>query len=309
VLVPLDCGSDNLGMIKWLPDVGPADRAVDVAARSLRSRLEAVRAYFRRSVKDPDEPENFHQLRVWTRRSESALSLYADLLPPRRLKRIQKTLRQIRRTAGRVRDCDVFAKRVVGAGEEWPAELRKERKRAHKKLVGLYLRLGRDKQLRRQVENLIDRLRSRNADRTERFADRARSALWPLVNAFFDASPVDASNAAALHKFRLAGKDLRYAMESLAPAFAPPFREDLYPTLASLQEKLGVLNDLASTKERLREQIDETGDPARLSDLRRRLAATGEELVRAGEEFEKNWNPPIRDALRARFAELCGAPG
>jgi CHAD domain-containing protein len=296
-------------MIKWLPDVGPADRAVDVAARSLGSRLEAVRAYFSRSVKDPDEPENFHQLRVWTRRSESALGLYADLLPPGGLKRIQKTLRQVRRAAGRVRDCDVFAKRVVGAGEEWPARLRKERKRAHKKLVALYDRLGHDKRSRRQVEKLVDRLRARNADRTERFADRARSAIRPLVDAFFDASPASAGDAKALHKFRLAGKDLRYAMESLAPAFAAPFRDELYPALANLQERLGVLNDLAATHDRLKLRIEETGDPARLSDLRRRLAAAGEEMVRAREEFEKNWNPSIRDALRARFAELCGAPG
>jgi CHAD domain-containing protein len=296
-------------MIKWLSDVSPADRAVDVAARSLRSRLDAVRAYFRRSVKDPDEPENFHQLRVWTRRAESALSLYEDLLPPRQLKRLRKTLRQVRRAAGRVRDCDVFAKRIVGKGEEWPKKLRKERKRAHQKLVALYDRLGRDRRLRRQVEKLIDRLRARNADRTERFADRAQTAIRPLVEAFFEASPASASDADALHKFRLAGKDLRYAMESLAPAFAPPFRDELYPALASLQERLGVLNDLASTQERLRERIDESGDPARLSDLRRRLAATGEELVRAREEFEKSWTPATRDALRARFTELCGGPG
>jgi len=296
-------------MIKWLPDVGPADRAVDVAARSLRSRLDAVRAYFRRAVKDPDEPENFHQARVWTRRAESALSLYEDLLPPRQLKRLRKTLRQIRRAAGRVRDCDVFAKRIVGKGEVWPKKLRKERKRAHKKLGALYDRLGRDRRLRRQVEKLIDRLRTRNADRTERFADRARTAIRPLVDAFFDASPASASDADALHKFRLAGKDLRYAMESLAPAFAPPFRDELYPTLANLQERLGVLNDLSSTEERLTKRIDETGDPARLSDLRRRLAGTGEEMVRARQEFEKNWTPSIRDALRTRFTELCGNPG
>jgi len=296
-------------MIKWLSDVGPADRAVDVAARSLRSRLEAVRAYFRRAVKDPDEPENFHQLRVWTRRTESALSLYADLLPPRKLKQLRKTLRQVRRAAGRVRDCDVFAKRIVEKGEEWPGKLRKERKTAHKKLVVLYKESGRDKRLRRQVEKLIDRLRSRNADRTERFADRAQSAIRPLVDAFFDASPASASDADALHKFRLAGKDLRYAMESLAPAFAPPFRDELYPTLASLQERLGVLNDLSATQERLNQQIEKTGDPAKLSDLRRRVAAAGEETVRAREEFGKGWNPAIRDALRARFAELSGGPG
>ena len=27
------------------------------------------------------EPENFHQLRVWSRRADAALDLYADLIP------------------------------------------------------------------------------------------------------------------------------------------------------------------------------------------------------------------------------------
>src|SRR5262249_3925127 len=155
-------------------------------------------------------------------------------------------LKRVRRTAGRVRDCDVFAKRVAGANGDWPDDLVKERVRAHKKLVALYARLGRDKRLRRQVDKLLDRLRKRNAGRTERFADRARDTLRPIAAAFFTALPDEAGEADALHRFRLAGKDLRYAMELLAPAFAPSFRDEVYPVLSNLQEKLGAINDLVS---------------------------------------------------------------
>jgi CHAD domain-containing protein len=293
-------------MIKWLPDVSPVDRAVDVAARSLRSRLEAVRTYFRRSVKGPDEPENFHQLRVWTRRTESALDLYADLLPRRRVRKMRRTLKRIRRAAGRVRDCDVFAKRVTDAGGEWPADLTQERKRAHKKLVALYARLGRDRRLRRQVNKLIDRLRTRNADRSERFADRARDTLRPIAAAFFAASPGEACEADALHRFRLAGKDLRYAMELLAPAFDPSFRDEVYPVLSVLQEKLGTVNDLAAAQQRLEEQVADSGDPAEVSDLRRRQAAAGEELARVRQDFRRWWTPEMCRALQTRFEELLG---
>jgi len=293
-------------MIKWLPDVGPADRAVDVAARALRSRLEAVRTYFRRAVKRPEEPENFHQLRVWTRRSQSALDLYADLLPRRRERKMGKTLKRVRRAAGRVRDCDVFAKRVTGANGEWPPDLVKRRKRAHKKLVTLYTRLGRDRRLRWQVDRLLDRLRKRNADQTQRFVDRARDGLRPIAAAFFAASPGDACETDALHRFRLAGKDLRYAMELLAPAFAASFRDEVYPVLSALQEKLGAINDLVSAQRELEMRIADSGDPADLSDLRRRQSAAGEELVRVRGDFRRWWTPEMCDAMRARFVELLG---
>jgi CHAD domain-containing protein len=201
----------------------------------------------------------------------------------------------------------VFAKRAAGASEQWPARLREERSRAHKKLVAVYDRLGRDKRLRRRIDKLLDRLRARNSSATERFADRAGKALCPLVAGFFEASPADAGNQDALHRFRLAGKDLRYAMELLAPAFGPPVRDELYPVLATLQEKLGLLNDLVAAQERLRKRIERTGNAAELSDLRRRFAAAGEEMVRAREDFERWWTPAAHEALRDRFEALCGS--
>src|SRR5688572_10302173 len=111
-------------MIKWLPDIAPTDRAVEVAARSLATRLDAVRRYLKWSVERPAEPEQIHQLRVWTRRADAALELYADLLPRRGVRKLRKRLRRIRKVAGRVRDCDVYAHRTLAPGASWPARLR-----------------------------------------------------------------------------------------------------------------------------------------------------------------------------------------
>ena len=130
--------------------------------------------------------------------------------------------------------------------------------------------------------------------------------LRPIATAFFDAVPNEADSDQALHRFRLAGKDLRYAMELLAPAFPSTFRDELYPVLGVLQEKLGLLNDLASVQQELGDRIDRSGDPAELSDLRRRQGAAGEEQAQAREDFKRWWTPEARDSLRARFDEFLG---
>src|SRR5207253_2054214 len=45
-----------------------------------------------------------------------------------------------------------------------------------------------------------------------------------------------------LHQVRIAGKQLRYAMEVLAPCYEPPFAEELYPAVEQMQEILGRAN-------------------------------------------------------------------
>jgi CHAD domain-containing protein len=291
-------------MAKWIPDVSPTDRAVDVAARSLGTRLDAVRRYLKRSVKRPDEQENVHQLRVWTRRSDAAVRLYADLLPKKRTRWIRRTLKQLRRAAGGVRDVDVFARRTVGPGKEWPSSLRDERDRAQGNLDRLYDDLDRGQKLKRRVQKLLDRLIARNTTRHETFVDRARQTLRPLVAAFFEASPPAAAGEAELHRFRIAGKDLRYAVELLAGAFRPEFRLDLYPILTTLQERLGLINDLAAARNRLRKRKDRTGDPAELSELRRRLNDAEAELIEARSAFDRWWTPEACESLHRRIDEL-----
>jgi len=97
-------------MDKWIPDVSPDDRTSDVAARTLRLRLAAVRHYLPLAAERPEEDiEYVHELRVATRRTTAALRLYAGLLPGRRTARMERRLKQIRRAAGDARDYNVLA--------------------------------------------------------------------------------------------------------------------------------------------------------------------------------------------------------
>lgn len=290
-------------MNKWLSDVSPSDRAVDVAARSLTDRLKTVRRYLRRSVKRPDKPENVHQLRVWSRRSEAALALYADLLPNRLHKRVRRTVRKLRRAAGRVRDCDVFAVQIAGPGGKWPSGLKKERVRAQRKLVTLFDRLDADRTFKRDTAKLIRRLRERNDHSTESFATRARDSLRPIASAFFGTFPLPVPED-QLHSFRIAGKDLRYAIELLAAALPASFRDEVYPTLSQLQDRLGRINDAVVARERLREWVDQCDDPAELSEVRRRLSATEVELSKNRDSFPRWWTPELRASLQMKFDEI-----
>jgi len=291
-------------MSKWLTDVSPTDRAVDVAARSIAIRLDEVRRFLKRSVKRPGVSENVHQLRVWTRRADAALSLYEDLLPPKRLARMRQTLKRVRRAAGRIRDCDVYAERIAGVNGHWPISLRIERMTAQRKLVDLFEKLDCGRELQKRSRKLIDRLHGRNKRSRETYLERAHSTLQSLVPSFFESSPGETSGDEQLHQFRIVGKNLRYAMELLSGAFPAGFRDELYPELAALQEKLGTINDLSVGQNRLGEQIEQTRDPGVLSQLSRDSSATSEELERARQDFHASWTPLAAKQLRSRFEEF-----
>lgn len=291
-------------MSKWLADVSPWDRAVDVAARSIVTRLDQVRRSLKRSVKRPGVAENVHQLRVWSRRADVALSIYEDMLPPKRLARMRRTLKQVRRVAGRIRDCDVYAERLAGANGRWPISLCSERRKAQRKLAALFEKLDGGRELSKQLRGLIDRLHDRNKLSRETYSAHAQSSLQRLIPAFFASSPGENSGDEELHRFRISGKALRYALELFSGAFAPKFRNGLYPALAVLQEKLGSINDLVVGQKRLREQIEQTRDPALLGELSQDSAETSEELERARQDFRSWWTPVTAQELQTGFEEF-----
>jgi CHAD domain-containing protein len=294
-------------MPKRFPDVSPDDRAVDAAGRALAGRLDAVRKYLKRSAKG-ENAEDIHQLRVWARRSDAAVNLYADFMSDKQRRWFRKWIKRLRKAAGKVRDSDVLARHTAGPDGQTPIQLRSDRRRGLRKIHKLAGRLDNAWRFKRRTRRLLRGMARRHADSTERFGDRARSALRPLAEAFFTASPAEPADDAALHRFRIRGKELRYAMELLAAGFAPAFRDELYPPIAELQERLGRVNDLVTACRRLEEWLANTGDPATVSHWQRRLAEVREELVLAKREFHRWWGPGLRDGLRARFAGFTADP-
>jgi CHAD domain-containing protein len=299
---------------KWVDGVSPADRTTEVAIRTLKSRLGAVQYYLPLAAERAGEDvEHVHQLRVWTRRAEAALKLYANLLPRRRAAWIQKQLKRLRRAANDARDCDVLARRLGedhdGRARHWLATVRKERAKAQRPLVAMNDRLLRDQRFERRIGELLRRVHPRRRGAVKggrRFGRWARARLRPIAKRFFGASPSAASDEAALHRFRIRGKELRYAMELLAGAFPPDFRNKLYPVVEALQDRLGEINDLATAQARLRERIEHAGRSPEATRLRRLFDDQQAQLGLDRAEFLSWWTPQLAEMLRAGFKNLLG---
>lgn len=298
---------------KWLGDVSPNDRVADVAARTLRARLAAVRHYLPLAAGRADEDvEHVHELRVWTRRATAALRLYADRLPRRRAAWLRKQLKRLRRAANDARDLDVLAARLADptrpyAGA-WLAEVRAQRAQAQEPIVAAQRRLKRRHRFGRRIAKLLRRVRRRGrhggGPEPERFGDWARARLRPFVESFFEAIPADETDVAALHAFRIRGKELRYAMELLAGAFPANLRDDLYSIVETLQDKLGAINDRAAGQSHLRRRIGRTDDPAEGAYLRQLYGQEQIGLEQSRHAFADWFTPELQRRLRAGFDSL-----
>jgi CHAD domain-containing protein len=121
---------------------------------------------------------------------------------------------------------------------------------------------------------------------------------------FFDAAPRGTSDVESLHRFRIRSKRLRYAMELLAPAFPPTFREEIYPVVESLQNRLGEVNDSRTVCEFLEARLSGTSDPEQVEAQRALLTAWESRLERARAEFFDWWTPRRADDLGAAFEEM-----
>jgi CHAD domain-containing protein/uncharacterized protein Yka (UPF0111/DUF47 family) len=294
---------------KWLEGVRPDDSTVDVAVLALRNRLEAVQHFLPLAANDADKDiEYVHQLRIWTRRAASALRLYRKFLPRQRLAWVKKQIKRIRQVANDARDCDVQIQRLSKEDSDeaacWIKRLRAERAQAQKPLVAICEKLGDGDRIQRRGTKLLDRVRIRTKKDAQplltRFADWARASLQQLVERFFEAVPPDDADTKRLHFFRIRGKQLRYAMELLAPAFPLEFREELYPVVEELQDKLGNINDLEVSVVRLDSFADADKVRGNLSKKEQGR------LDRARKEYRRWWTAARQQDLRLGFEAILG---
>jgi CHAD domain-containing protein len=291
---------------KWIPGTSADDPVPEVACRTLQARLAAVQHYLPlAAVKAGEDVEYVHRLRVFTRRAAAALRLYAPLVPRDRAHWVERQLRRIRHAANDARDYDVLAQRWAARGERLLAHVQERRAKAQELIVAIHQRVQRGRCLARRIAGLLRRVRPRGKNKAKLkkacFGAWARARLRRRVEKFFRVAPVDCFDVAALHRFRIRGKELRYAMEMLGGAFPPELREKLYPIIEALQDKLGAINDHATALARLCDRLREAEDPEERSHLRRvrdRERVCLEQTCRA---FRAWWTPARREALRAGF--------
>lgn len=303
---------------KWDKTARPDSLVVDVAHRAIADRLGAVLYYLPLAALRADEDvEYVHQLRVGTRRVNAAFNVFADVLPRRRTRRMAKVLKRVRRAAGAARDLDVLFERFtcmrdggLVAAELPVAKIVPLRQDAQQQIIKTNKQLRHGK-LRRSVRKLLIRIRKRRKSHHGRLDQMAPQALLPAAAAFFDAGRADLSVAENLHDMRIAGKQLRYAMELLAGAFDVSFRKELYPLFADVQERLGKINDLAVAEQRLRQWGD---PPSAESDgkpfaegWQAVLDAVQQEKVSHMDAFRAWWTTQRVNLLQQHFHQILNA--
>ena len=292
---------------RWILDVSVDDRSTDVAARTIRQRLQLVDFYLPLAANQPEvDIEYVHQLRVASRRAVAAVELYRKFLPQRARKKLCRQLKQIRRAAGNARDCDVLIQRHQATADAPQTktllkEVCQRRQEAQKPLCEVYASSREQQTLVVFSQRMLTKACRKKTPRFSRWAHRQ---LREIIEAFFAAEPEDLDDLHALHQFRLRGKDLRYAIELLAGAFPEILRVGLYPLIEQVQDRLGAINDHAVAIERFRKwraDTTQSQDEKHIKDL---IRSEKELLAQTLWEFARWWTPKRSRRIQRRLHEL-----
>ena len=157
-------------------------------------------------------PKPFTSSRIWTRRASAALRLFRELLGRRQARWLKKKLRQVRHTAGEVRDCDVLLARLPTQSNESLAtlvhQIQARRRAALKALIRLHERLIGQHRLRRHSRKLLHKAacNHKSPAAKEPFGPWYRRQMKPLAAEFFRQAQADPARSATLHELRIAGQ-------------------------------------------------------------------------------------------------------
>jgi len=231
-----------------------------IAARALLEERGDDFSRRRDRVLKTFDPEDIHDLRVSSRRLREGLALFAPCYPPGNITRIVKTVRQVTRLLGEMRNMDeallfftALADELADACrqdlERLVRSFRKNRKRGLKRLkTGLReLALESLRDRYRRVINSPSLFNPRDSG-TDLFAPLsgfARGSLDVRLNAIMNLLPEarQVEGAEARHLLRIAVKHFRYRLEILHFLMGAGFPE-LLATLKGYQEVLGKMHDL-----------------------------------------------------------------
>ena len=297
---------------KWAGrNVGSAP-STEVARDAVKSRLAAVSRFARLAVKKAEQDvEYVHQLRVSVRRANAALELYSPFLPPSKTRKIGKELKAFRRAAGPARELDVLAERLTNSvsllqsagAQQFRRLVRDQRSQAQRTLKR---GCGKSERARfkKSAAKLVAKMKWRSGADEPMFGGFAREALRRFLDRFFTAAGEDLGDIQALHRMRIEGKTVRYAMELLSPAFDKSFRKQIYPVFECVQDKLGAINDHASAIDFYRGMYEKTKQNDCRDIIQHLIEQEETELEAARNTFMDWWTPERMAEMKQQFDSL-----
>lgn len=231
------------------PQCWPKQRVNSTASSAIRACLAQMVGNVW-PILHSEDVEGPHQFRIGIRRLRAQLRLFELASRQPGWEPVIRTARELAMQAGNVRECDVFEREHLGPMRDlmpgdlalWGLADGLSRLRSHRRADARSLLKGPTFcAFVLNVEYLCARLEQ--ADTETELADFARHRLHELDGRL--KRRVDAAHdAATWHRARLAAKDLRYAIEAVAPAVDHPSRARKAITLMTrLQDELGRLQD------------------------------------------------------------------
>lgn len=218
------------------------------------------------AILDTDDPEAVHGARVALRRMRSTLRGFKDMLSGKQGDRLNEVLAERFRELGPLRDADVQAAALAG----------KQGQRVGARAAALRREI-RDTLARREGRTLTARVSELLADPDRLFtgtrrrrlaaapvglmAGRAMQVAWTELLAF--GTDLDALSPGELHDFRKRTKDLRYLTELFLPLYPDRDARHMLKLLKSLQDALGVMNDLHVMADKAPDDADRRDEDAR----------------------------------------------
>ena len=238
------------------PGVTARDSVAEAGRKVFRFNLARMiaRDPGTRSGKDP---EDLHAMRVATRRLRAAWRVFGDAYRPRRTRKLRRSLRDVARLLGVVRDLDV----LIAAGERYATTLAKPGRAAVRPLFDSWRSdrdAGRDALVAKldsdDYRQFVDdfgafvmddqaAVARVAADEPHLVRDTAPAQIWAAyhtVRAY--ESVLRWADIETLHALRIDAKRLRYSVEFFRETLGPE-GNDLIARIVALQDHLGLLHD------------------------------------------------------------------
>lgn len=286
-------------------------------------------------VRESEDIEYVHRMRVASRRMRSALALFSDCFSRQEYKQINRDVRAVTRALGEARDTDVQVEVLL---REAPQFASPKISPGYKRLV---MRLQQRRAgLQTAVIDAMDQLRSdavleKISAVTSPLAEKANSVYLfspglytkahdgiqsRLEELFSHESYInDPLNITELHAMRISAKRLRYSME----AFEGLYQEPIKPFIAEarkLQDALGYVHDLdvwiafvpafiEEERERIRAYFGHEGPLKRLLPGLNAFAES-RKVLREGaySEFLKLWDAQSKAKTWEKLKKLISTP-
>ena len=259
------------------------------------ARLKRLSLEVRNAARKPEDADRIHDLRVSIRRLVQELEVFAEWFEAENAKTIRRHLRKLMNRCAAVRNCDVAVEVLRAAGRQRPqllAGLKQARRAAARELARKlehWRSVGR-------VREWGQHLRVSREAPKETAGEAAQRLLPAMIEELFRAGRGAAkpnSTRLRMHRLRLKAKGVRYTLEIFEQVYGRKTKP-VMAALKGLQEKLGAINDCATTLEMIRR---DRGAAAAV----RRLAGEREE------EFREHWKEHFGLRERVRWKAVLSA--